>query len=474
MFKQLFIFLFAITLTFSAVTSKVEAASAAEALKRIDAIIVEMQALRAEFVALTAVTSAAIPTPQVQGTVSGGILGSDLAFGSTNDDIKKIQKLLATDPSIYPYGVASGFFGPKTQEAIRMFQARFDLDTVGVVGPSTRALLEVFFAAYPSENYPADVLKKAAPQVAGASTTVTPATTATTPVHTTGILRSISVTEDDDEYIVRSYTTSGTRNRDLILYPDDADELVEMIAEKLGVSEAEVRRLVDEDDFDFDSQKKSRGADEGDAEDALKDADDAIDKARDEIREADDDGDDVDDADELYDEARDAYKDAREALKEEDYDEAVELAQEAEELAKDAIDEIGGSSSNNNSDDIDVIEVDVREGESRVTVEYDNGDDEKFTVEDEDKDDVIEEIADELDIEIDEVEDLVEFDYGDIQRISSSLNGSTILVRVYFESGVDAKFTFDEDEDEDDIVKKIAKELELDKDDVERELDLDF
>jgi len=471
MFKQLFSFFMVAMLGFSFATHTANAQDVSGALERIDQIIAEMQSLRAELVALVSSTSVTTPTPAVQGSQAGSTLGTDLAYGSTNDDIKKIQTLLATDSDIYPYGVSSGFFGPKTQEAIKLFQSRFNLDPVGVVGPSTRALLEVFFAAYPAGNYPEDVLKKSvpAPVVAGASTTQTPVTTPV--ISSSNVVRSITLSNDDDEYIVRSYQTNGTRNRDIILYPEDGDDLIELIAKKLGASESEVRSLIDEDDLDFDSKKSSNNSDENDAEDAIEDADKAIDKARDEIKEADDDGDDIDDADELYDEARELYNEARDALDDEEYDEAVELAEEAEDLAEEAVDEIGGGG--NNSDDIDVIEVDIKEGEARVKVEYDNGDDEKFTVEDEDEEDIIEEIADELDMDEDDIEDLVEFDYGDLDKITTSLNGSTFLVRVYFESDVDVKFTFDEDEDEDDIIEEIADSLNLNEDDVEKELDLD-
>jgi len=210
MFKQLFIFLFVIALGFTTVAPQVHAVDMSTALKRMDAIIAEMQALHAEFASLSSVTTVNAPTPAVQGSVSGSVLGNDLVFGSTNDDIKRIQKLLATDSSIYPYGVASGFFGPKTQEAVRMFQSRFGLDTVGVVGPSTRALLEVFFASYPDGNYPADILKQTKPTarpVATAQTTTTPAPTP----GTSGGAREINVTLEDDEALIEIVYTNGKR-----------------------------------------------------------------------------------------------------------------------------------------------------------------------------------------------------------------------------------------------------------------------
>jgi tetratricopeptide (TPR) repeat protein len=473
MLKKLSILVFVAALSFTAFAPPIQAANLADSLKRVDALIMEMQALRTEFASLLAAagTPAVVATPTVLGAVSESTLGDDVAFGSTNEDIKKIQTLLATDVSIYPYGVASGFFGPKTQDAIRSFQARFNLDTVGVVGPSTRALLEVFFAAYPEGNYPDGVLSKPAPVVLGASTTVVPAVVPVQTQVTTNTLKSISISEDDDEYIVKSFKANGTRNRDLILYPEDGDALVEMIAEKLSVSESEVRSLVDSDDLEFGTKRSSSRADKGDAEDALDDADAAIDDARDEIKEADDDGDDIDEADDLYDEARDVYKEAENAFDDKDYAEAVDLAEEAQKLAEDAVDELGGGASN--SDDIDSIVAEVLDGKAKVVVEYDNGDDERFTVQEDDTDKIIAEIADELDISENDVEDLVEFEYGAIDKITTTVSDldGVIRIRVYFESGVDAKFTFEEGEREDDIIEEIAKELNLRERDIESKID---
>ena len=328
MFKQLSLLTLTVVLGLSTVAPQAHAVDLSTALKRMDAIIEEMKSLRAEFAELASVTEVSTPVATVLGSVSGGVLGDDIAFGSTNDDIKKIQRLLATDDTIYPYGAATGFYGPKTQDAVRAFQARFDLDTVGVVGPSTRALLEVFFAAYPAGTYPADVLKKAAPKVAGVTTSKV-----TAPVTKTE-LKSLTVKEDDDEYIVRSSNNDGTRNRDLVLYADDEDDLVEAISKKLGVTEREVQKFVDEENLSFGS--KSNRVDEDDADDAIEDAYDEIDKARDKIRDAETDGDDVDDADELYDDARTLYKKAKNARDDEDYADAVEYAEDAEKKAKEA------------------------------------------------------------------------------------------------------------------------------------------
>ena len=100
---------------------QVYASDMSASLARMDAIIKEMQSLRAEFASLsTAVNvSTVVPKGEVLGAQSTSFFTQKLELGETNSDIKKMQKLLATDKSIYPYGVSSGMFGPKTTEGIK-------------------------------------------------------------------------------------------------------------------------------------------------------------------------------------------------------------------------------------------------------------------------------------------------------------------------------------------------------------------
>jgi type II secretory pathway pseudopilin PulG len=61
-----------------------------------------------------------------------------LVRGTQGEDVRALQETLATDPDIYPEGIVSGFFGPLTEAAVRRFQARFDMEQAGIVGPQTR------------------------------------------------------------------------------------------------------------------------------------------------------------------------------------------------------------------------------------------------------------------------------------------------------------------------------------------------
>jgi hypothetical protein len=72
-------------------------------------------------------------------------LRDGLREGVENDDVKKIQELLATDPAIYPKGLVSGYYGPLTKEAVKAFQKRHSLTETGEVDTETKALLLEYF-----------------------------------------------------------------------------------------------------------------------------------------------------------------------------------------------------------------------------------------------------------------------------------------------------------------------------------------
>jgi peptidoglycan hydrolase-like protein with peptidoglycan-binding domain len=64
-------------------------------------------------------------------------LNHPLKQGDQGDDVKTLQQMLATDPSIFPEGSVTGFFGPKTKDAIKKLQEKMGLESVGNVGPKT-------------------------------------------------------------------------------------------------------------------------------------------------------------------------------------------------------------------------------------------------------------------------------------------------------------------------------------------------
>ncbi|HTY39712.1 MAG TPA: fibronectin type III domain-containing protein [Candidatus Paceibacterota bacterium] len=78
-----------------------------------------------------------------------------LGQGSQGDAVKTLQALLASDPTIYPQGLITGFFGPATAQAVKRFQKAHGLDQVGNVGPKTLQQLNAWFKDHPVqfENY---------------------------------------------------------------------------------------------------------------------------------------------------------------------------------------------------------------------------------------------------------------------------------------------------------------------------------
>ncbi len=484
----------ALAITITPFVSHAQSADVADLVSRMKAIVAEMDSLKREFESLQTQVSAPSSTPAPATTaVSGSVLGAAttnlqtaVVQGATNGTIEKVQRLLATDTAIYDHPFVTGFYGPATESAIKRLQTRFDMQPVGVVGPATAELLLGYFLAYPSENYPANVLSTRAPAVSvptpavqGVSTSQTPS--ATTPTTSTrpssNPAEEILVEFDEGEAFIEIEFENGD-DRTLAVDTEEQDEVVDYIVRKTDLTKAQVEAVIEFEKI----KRRSSGADEDDAENALEDAEDAIDDAADEIEEADDDGDDVDWAEDTLDDAEDKLEEAEEAYDDGDYNDAVELAEEAEELAEEAIDRIDEEQDDDDrdrdrdGDDIDEIEAVITEDGTEVTVEYDDGTDRDFDVDEDDEDDIIEEIADELDIDEDVVEDLIEFEYdfGDLDEIVVEIDEDEgeSFVKIFFEDETKA-FTTDET-DEDDIIEEIADRYDLDEDDIEDVIEFDY
>lgn len=66
-----------------------------------------------------------------------------LRKGMVNSQVTKLQQILARDPSIYPEGLVTGYFGTATERAVKRFQKKYGIEQVGYVGPRTRTLLSL-------------------------------------------------------------------------------------------------------------------------------------------------------------------------------------------------------------------------------------------------------------------------------------------------------------------------------------------
>ena len=64
-----------------------------------------------------------------------------LSRGTTGDEVKQLQEFLKQFPDIYPQGLVTGYFGPLTEAAVRKFQEKQGIESIGVVGPKTLSKL---------------------------------------------------------------------------------------------------------------------------------------------------------------------------------------------------------------------------------------------------------------------------------------------------------------------------------------------
>lgn len=79
-----------------------------------------------------------------------------LMRGMSGDDVRDLQEILAEDPSIYPEGLITGFFGPATERAMKKFQKKHGIEQAGIFGPRTRALIHNLFEG----KWPPGILKR--------------------------------------------------------------------------------------------------------------------------------------------------------------------------------------------------------------------------------------------------------------------------------------------------------------------------
>jgi peptidoglycan hydrolase-like protein with peptidoglycan-binding domain len=86
---------------------------------------------------MLAASAVIISTPMF----ASAALSRQLDVGANGSDVSELQTFLALDPTIYPQGLVTGYFGPLTASAVSKFQTRNGIDAVGRVGPITLAAL---------------------------------------------------------------------------------------------------------------------------------------------------------------------------------------------------------------------------------------------------------------------------------------------------------------------------------------------
>ena len=64
---------------------------------------------------------------------------TQLDLGDRGSDVTNLQIFLSANPSVYPQGLVTGYFGGLTQNAVSAFQSLYGISVVGRVGPVTIA-----------------------------------------------------------------------------------------------------------------------------------------------------------------------------------------------------------------------------------------------------------------------------------------------------------------------------------------------
>lgn len=79
------------------------------------------------------------------------LIGRSLKLGASGDDVTRLQQFLARDPSIYPEGRVTGYYGALTESAVKRWQVKYNIVSTGtaestgygVVGPRTAAAISL-------------------------------------------------------------------------------------------------------------------------------------------------------------------------------------------------------------------------------------------------------------------------------------------------------------------------------------------
>lgn len=64
-----------------------------------------------------------------------------LSHGAKGPQIKDVQNILRSDPTIYPEGLVTGYYGPLTQKAIKKIQKKFGLLQTGEIDEQTARVI---------------------------------------------------------------------------------------------------------------------------------------------------------------------------------------------------------------------------------------------------------------------------------------------------------------------------------------------
>lgn len=111
----------------------------------LQALLTQIQALQAQVQAL----QQQLQTVRTQQQQTVNQLITALKQGDQGENVQALQALLAADPTLYPEGLITGFYGPATAKAVKRFQEKNGIEGVGFVGPKTAEKLNQLLSKYP-------------------------------------------------------------------------------------------------------------------------------------------------------------------------------------------------------------------------------------------------------------------------------------------------------------------------------------
>jgi peptidoglycan hydrolase-like protein with peptidoglycan-binding domain len=110
--------------------------------------------------------TAAINSYGLEPTIRNGRIvfsaNPDFSFGARNSDVATMQRILATDPAIYPEATITATHERTTAEAVIRFQTRYGIAITGQVDAATLDVLEALLVLNNSSTIRPDLLRMAA------------------------------------------------------------------------------------------------------------------------------------------------------------------------------------------------------------------------------------------------------------------------------------------------------------------------
>lgn len=329
-------------------------------------------------------------------TIRGDVretLRDGLKEGMTNDDVRKIQELLSSDSDVYPFGKATGFFGPLTKDAVKKFQKKAGLAETGIVDSETRKLMEEMLADRYNGKIPAGLLR--APGIYKKYMDR---------IHSRGddcvapfcknddndkdkdkdkeYTLTIDVEFDNGDAEVDIRYKDGTRESFTIDNETNEEDVIDEIVDETELTEEEVRGAIDFEDSDWGADVRSIKTIIGTTTSTSS------------IRFKDND-----------------ISNRTIVLSETDKDDIVDELADQLGLTVTRIDEVIEWESAIKHG-IESIEVTFEDDDADIRIEYENGtvSHKNYANVDGDEDEVIERLADDLNLDEDIIEDIVEFD----------------------------------------------------------------